>query len=86
VGLPVAIFGHCPAASDPAFSTQPHRGGHAGRSLREAWLLLTEREALALREALDDHLTDVDEDEEWHAHVSSDDGTVELTIGRRRDA
>jgi hypothetical protein len=61
-------------------------GATPGQTLREAWLLLTKREALALREAFDAFLNDVEPEEDWHAHVTSDDGTVELTIAPHRDA
>jgi hypothetical protein len=61
-------------------------GDSPGQRIREAWLLLTQREALALREALDVLLKEVEPDEDWHAHVPSDHGMVGLTIGPHRDA
>jgi hypothetical protein len=54
-------------------------GETPGQTLREAWVALTPSEARELRDALDDLLEGVGSD--WHAHVTSEDGMVELIVG-----
>ena len=49
-----------------------------GEALQTAYLWLTRSEVAELRDALNDLLADGDAD--WHAHVSSADFRIEVTI------
>ena len=56
-----------------------------GRKLRELWLGLTPEEASALRAELD-YFDQSDHDPGWHTHLTSGDGSCELTIYRQQSS
>jgi hypothetical protein len=51
----------------------------SGKQLKEVWVYLRDREALDLREALDDYLSEPTAPG-WHCHIADADGN-ELTVG-----
>ena len=57
--------------------------GEPGKKLAEAWLGLTPSEAAELRALLDGLLDPTDDDPEWHGHLTSADGSCELTLYRQ---
>jgi len=50
-----------------------------GRQLREIWVYLSDKEALDLREAFDDYLSEPTAPG-WHCHITDSDGN-ELSVG-----
>lgn len=60
--------------------------GEPGRPLTEVWIALTREEASRMRAVLDAMLDDDVDDPDWHAHVTSDDDSCELTLGLHADA
>ncbi|HSV38313.1 MAG TPA: hypothetical protein VLI04_06085 [Nocardioidaceae bacterium] len=57
--------------------------GSPGDALTSAFLWLSRSEAAELRDALNDVLAT--EQTDWHAHISSADYKIELTVARDRE-
>ena len=53
-----------------------------GKKLVEVWLGLTPKEAASLRAELE-YFEQSERDPGWHAHITSGDGSCELTIYRQ---